>query len=265
MTSFATTSSGTRIAYFTAGRPWRPALVFTHSLGSDHRMWDPQVQTLKSQYFIVSIDNIGHGESEVPPGDYSISGMAAAVLAVADAAELEQFHYCGLSVGGITGQWLGVHHPDRLLSLTLSNTAAKIGTAELWQERIITARDQGMSALVDGVIARWFSPGFADGHPAEFAVARSTLLTTDPIGYAGVCAALRDGDLRDAVGDIEVPTLVIGGLTDQATPIEQARSLHDAIAGSRLVELAAAHLSNLDSEAEFTTALDQFLAAPTPG
>ncbi len=96
-------------------------------------MWAPQVQVLKSQYFIVSIDNIGHGESDVPLGDYSVPDMAVAVLTVADAAGLERFHYCGLSVGGITGQWLGVHHPDRLLSLTLSNTAAKIGTPELWQ------------------------------------------------------------------------------------------------------------------------------------
>ncbi len=228
MTSFATTSSGTRVAYFTAGRPWRPALILTHSLGSDHRMWDPQVQALKSQYFIVSIDNIGHGESDVPAGDYSIPDMADAVLAVAEAAELEQFHYCGLSVGGITGQWLGVHHGDRLLSLTLSNTAAKIGTPELWQERITTARNQGMSALVDGVIARWFSPGFADDHPEQFALARATLLATDPNGYAGVSAALRDGDLRHLVDAIAVPTLVIGGLVDQATPIDQARLLHEA-------------------------------------
>jgi 3-oxoadipate enol-lactonase len=264
MTSFATTPTGNRIAYATAGRPWRPAVVFTHSLGSDHRMWDLQVAALKSQYFIVAIDNIGHGESDVVAGDYSIPDMAAAVLSVADAAELTQFHYCGLSVGGITGQWLGVHHADRLLSLTLSNTAAKIGAAEVWDERIGTAQSLGMGALVDGVIARWFSPGFADAHPEQFAVARSTLLATDPNGYAGVCAALRDGDLRDAVGAITVPTLVIGGLSDQAAPIEQTRWLHGEIAGSRILELDAAHLSNLDRAAEFTAALDRFLAEVTP-
>ena len=140
MTSFATTKRGTRVAYTTAGRPWRPSLVFTHSLGSDHHMWEPQVRALKEQYYIVSIDNIGHGESDVPTGDYSIADMADAVLAVADAAELERFHYCGLSVGGITGLWLAVHHAERLLSLTLCNTAAKIGAAELWSERIDIAR-----------------------------------------------------------------------------------------------------------------------------
>ncbi len=264
MTSFATTSAGTRIAYETGGRPWRPALIFTHSLGSDHRMWESQVQTLKNQYFIVAIDNIGHGESDVPAGDYSVSDFADAVLAVAAAAELERFHYCGLSVGGLTGQWLGVHHADRLLSLTLSNTAAKIGTAELWDERIGIARTQGMGALVDGVIARWFSPDFAQHHPEQFARARATLLATDPNGYAGVSAALRDADLRDAVGSIAVPTLVIGGLSDLATPIEQARWLHEQIKGSRLVELEAAHLSNLDREPEFTEALDRFLGETTP-
>jgi 3-oxoadipate enol-lactonase len=114
------------------------------------------------------------------------------------------------------------------------------------------------------VIARWFSMDFAEREPRRFADARTTLLATDPIGYAGVCAALRDSDLREQVGSIALPTLVIGGTNDQATPIEQARWLHQQIAGSRLVELDAAHLSNLDREAEFTAALDQFLGATTP-
>ncbi|HEY4610273.1 MAG TPA: alpha/beta fold hydrolase, partial [Ilumatobacteraceae bacterium] len=119
MTSFATTSAGSRIAYFESGRPWRPSLVLTHSLGSDHRMWAPQIEALKSDYFIIAIDNIGHGESSVPSGDYSVSDFAEAVIAVADAAELERFHFCGLSVGGITGLLVAAHHPDRLLSLTV--------------------------------------------------------------------------------------------------------------------------------------------------
>jgi 3-oxoadipate enol-lactonase len=196
----------------------------------------------------------------VPVGDYTVADMAAGVLAVADAEQLERFHYCGLSVGGITGQYLGVHHAGRLLSLTVSNTAAKIGTPDLWSERIGIARSQGMGALVDGVIARWFSPDFAERNPQRFALAKETFLATDPNGYAGVCAALRDGDLRDAVGSIALPTMVIGGTNDQATPIEQARWLHDQIEGSRLVELDAAHLSNLDRQPEFTAVLEQFLA-----
>jgi 3-oxoadipate enol-lactonase len=261
MSSFATTPSGNRVAYFTAGRPWRPALVLTHSLGSDHHMWDAQIASLKSQYYIVAVDNIGHGESDAPDGDYTVEQMADCVVAVADAAELEQFHYCGLSVGGITGQWLGVHHAERLLSLTLSNTAAKIGATETWQERIDIARTRGMSGLIDTVIARWFSEGFEQRHPETFAAARATLAATNPTGYAGVCAALRDGDLRDEVASIVVPTLIIGGVNDLATPIVQARWLHTQIAGSQLVELDAAHLSNLDRETEFTAALDGFLAS----
>jgi 3-oxoadipate enol-lactonase len=264
MTSFATTPAGTRVAYATAGRPWRPSLVFTHSLGSDHHMWEPQVLALKEQYYIVSIDNIGHGDSDVPTGDYSVADMAAGVLAVADAESLERFHYCGLSVGGMTGQFLGVHHGDRLVSLTLSNTAAKVGAPDLWDERIDIAKSQGMAGLVDGVIARWFSPHFADQQPERYATARTTFLGTDPNGYAGVCAALRDTDLREIAGSITVPTMVIGGTADQATPIEQAHWLHDQIAGSRLVELEAAHLSNLDRDVEFTAALDQFLSSTTP-
>ena len=115
MTSFATTSTGTRIAYFVSGREWRPSLVLTHSLGSDHNMWDPQIEALQDQYYIVAIDNLGHGESDAPVGDYTVTDLAAAVTAVADATELERFHYCGLSVGGITGVQLATHHADRLL------------------------------------------------------------------------------------------------------------------------------------------------------
>lgn len=260
MTSFATTSAGTRVAYFVAGRPWRPSLIFTHSLGTDHHMWDLQVRALKDQFYIVSIDSLGHGRSDVPGGDYTIAEMAATVMAVADADELDRFHYCGLSVGGITGQYLAIEHPERLLSLTLCNTAARIGAPEMWHERSRTATSRGMSALADSVMERWFSPLYAERHPEQFAQMRDTLLATDPVGYAGVCAALRDGDLSDVVSSITTPTLVIGGSADQATPIEQARWLHSQIKTSRLVELSAAHLSNIDSEPEFTAALGRFLA-----
>lgn len=259
MTSFATTSTGARVAYETTGRPWRPALVLTHSLGSDHHLWRAQMEALKSQYFIVAVDHLGHGESEVPAGDYSVEQLAAVIMAAADAAELDRFHYCGLSVGGLAGQWIATHHPERLLSLTLSNTAAKIGTAELWQERIDIARSQGIAPLVDGVMARWFASDFADTNPDQFARSKATLLGTDPNGYAGVCAAIRDADLRGAASSIAVPTLVIGGTRDLATPVEQARWLHEQIADSRLVELDAAHLGNLDCAEQFTSTLDEFL------
>jgi 3-oxoadipate enol-lactonase len=146
----------------------------------------------------------------------------------------------------------------------LCNTAAKIGAAETWQERIDIARNQGMAGLVDTVIARWFSEGFEQSHPEAFAAARATLAATNPVGYAGVCAALRDADLRDVVASIAVPTLVIGGVNDLATPIDQARWLHTQIAGSQLVELDAAHLSNLDRKTEFTAALDSFLSNISP-
>ena len=171
-------------------------------------------------------------------------------------------------------QWL-VHHAHRLLSLTLSNTAAKIGTAELWDERIHLARTQGMGALVDGVIARWFSPGFAEHHPEQFARAKATLLAkkkrmqknngTDRSCYAGVSAALRDSDLRDAVGSITVPTLVIGGVSDQAAPIQQARWLHEQITGSRHRREAVAHLCNRPrKKSRVHNSADQFLVETTP-
>jgi 3-oxoadipate enol-lactonase len=230
-------------------------------LGSDHHLWRAQVDALESQYFIVSVDHLGHGESDVPAGDYTVEQLATAILSAADAAEVQQFHYCGLSVGGVAGQWIAAHHPQRLLSLTLSNTAAKIGSADLWQERIDVARSQGLAPLVDAVMARWFAADFASTHPEQFAESKATLLATDPNGYAGVCAALRDADLRDSAASITAPTLVIGGTRDLATPVEQARWLHEQISGSRLVELDAAHIGPLDCAAQFTATLDEFLAS----
>jgi len=264
MTSFATTSTGTRIAYFAAGRPSRPALVLAHSLGADHRMWVPQIDALSNEYFTVAIDNIGQGASSAPTGDYSVADFVEAAIAVADAENLERFHFCGLSGGGITGLLLAARHPDRLLSLTVCNSGARIGTADLWNKRIEIARTQGMAALVDGVIARWFSADFPEREPQWYEQAKATLLATDPNGYAGTCAALRDGDLTKDVSSISTPALVIGGLQDQAAPIEQSRWLHDHIDASRLVELDAAHLSNLDRADEFTSALTDFVASTTP-
>lgn len=264
MTSFATNSNGTRIAYSTTGRPWRAAVILTHSLGSDRRMWQPQAAVLAETYYVISVDNIGHGESDVPAGDYSVAQMADGVLAVADSEEVEAFHFCGLSVGGLTGQWIATRHDERLLSLTLSNTGAKIGTAELWNGRIETARSVGMDGLVDAVVERWFSPDFPERDPETFAQARATLRATDPNGYAGVCAAIRDADLTGDLANITAPTLIVGGLRDQATPVEQARELHRAISASRLVELDAAHISNLDRREEFTAALERFIRETTP-
>jgi 3-oxoadipate enol-lactonase len=252
-------SEGAEIAWEAVGLEGAPTLVFTHSLGADRSMWRPQVAALQDRYRILLIDTRGHGRSAAPEGPSSIEQLGNDVLRVADENGAESFDYCGISLGGITGLWLAVHHRARLRSLVAANTAARIGSAETWQDRIAAVRAGGMEAIRETVIGRWFSPGFAESHPDWFAEANVVFAATDPTGYAGCCSALAVADLRDEISSIAVPVLVIGGSRDLATPPAEAERLHDAIAGSELTVLDAAHLSNLDRHEEFTERLLLFL------
>lgn len=236
-----------------------PAVILVHSLGCDRRMWQAQVAALSPSFRVVAVDIRGHGRGEVPDGDYTLDQLGRDVVDVADALSLDAFHYCGLSIGGLIGQWLGLNASARLRSLTLCNTGAKISEIERWNERIEVARTQGMPALVDAVIERWFTPDFITSHPDDIARARDWLLETDARGYAGCCAAIRGADLRSEVRAVTTRTLVIGGTGDIATPPEQSEFLHEQIAASELKLLDAGHLSNIEREPEFTEALLGFL------
>jgi 3-oxoadipate enol-lactonase len=237
-----------------------PPVILVHSLGCDRRMWRAQVEALSATFRVIAVDIRGHGVSAVSDGDYTLEQLGRDVIDVADALALDTFHYCGLSIGGLIGQWLGLNAADRLRSLTLCNTGAKISEVERWNERIEVARTQGMAALVDAVIERWFTPAFIANHPDDIAGARQWLLETDAGGYAGCCAAIRGADLRDEVLAVTTRTLVIGGTGDVATPPEQSEFLHEQIKGSQLKLLDAGHLSNIEQEADFTDALLEFLA-----
>jgi 3-oxoadipate enol-lactonase len=252
---------GAEIAWEAVGPDDAPVLVFTHSLGSDRSMWRPQVAALQDRYRVVVIDTRGHGRSAAPDGQYSIEQLGNDVLQVADDSRAASFHYCGISLGGITGLWLAIQHPHRVRSLVAANTAARIGSADTWQARIDAIRAGGMEVIRETVIGRWFSPGFAASHPDWFAEANAVFAATNPIGYIGCCAALAVADLRDVVPSITVPVLVIGGSLDLATPPADAEWLHAAIGGSELTVFdGAAHLSNLDRHEEFTARLRRFLA-----
>jgi 3-oxoadipate enol-lactonase len=256
-----TASDGTELGFEVRGADDAPALVFAHSLGADRSMWRPQVEALENRYRIVLVDFRGHGRSAAPEGPYSIALLGDDVLRIADAAGAATFHFCGISLGGITGLWLAVHHPERVLSLVAANTAARIGSVESWEERVAAVRTGGTDSIREAVIGRWFAPGFMDGHPDWFAQASRVFSATDPAGYIGCCGALAVADLRAEVPAITAPVLVVGGSLDQATPPADAEWLHGAIAGSELTMLdGAAHLSNLDHADEFTQRLTRFLA-----
>jgi 3-oxoadipate enol-lactonase len=250
---------GARIHYEIEGPEDGPVLLLSNSLGTDLGMWSPQIPSLAARYRVLRYDSRGHGRSEAPEGPYTIDMLGQDAVAVLDAAGVERALFCGLSKGGMVGQWLGVNAPDRVGRLVLANTAAFIGAPEVWNQRIETVRAQGMAAIVPGVIDRWFTKPFQERAPDSVARIRDMLLATDPEGYAACCAAVRDMDQRQTIGAIRVPTLVIAGRHDLATSPEQGRLIADTIPGARFLELDAAHLSNIEAEAAFTRALLEFL------
>ena len=224
-------------------------------------MWDWQIPEFSREFRVLRYDQRGHGKSSVSPGPYSIEQLGCDVLALVDRLGIERFCFCGLSMGGMVGQWLGVESPERLTGLVLCNTAAKIGTIESWNTRIELVLKGGVEAAIPLVLDRWFTPDFQKNEPDVVARNREMLVSTSPAGYVAGCAAVRDMDQREAVHNICVRTLVIAGAHDPVTPPAEGRYLADNIAGASYVELAAAHLSNVEAPAEFNSAVLQFLVA----
>jgi len=238
-----------------------PVVVLSNSLGTDFAMWDPQVASLAHSFRVVRYDQRGHGKSAVTPGPYSIARLGQDVVGLLDALAIERAHFCGLSLGGMTGMWLGIHAPSRLRRLVLANTAARIGNPDNYNTRIEKVRTGGIASVSQAVLERWFTPSFIAEHPDRIAAMRQMMERTPVDGYVGCCAAVRDMDQRDEVALIGAPTLVIAGMHDLATPAADGRVLADRIKGANYVELDGAHLSNIEAAPAFTAALMDFLNA----
>jgi 3-oxoadipate enol-lactonase len=236
-----------------------PVLVLSNSLGTNLAMWDVQMPALTARFRVLRYDTRGHGSSTVTPGAYSIEMLARDVLALLDALKIKRAHFCGLSMGGMTGMWLGAHVPERIDRLVLANTAPKIGSAETWNARIESVRQGGMEAIADAVLGLWFTAGFRARAPETVARMRSMLTATPAEGYIESCAAIRDMDHSNAISSIRCPTLVIAGAHDAATPPAAGREMAQKIPGARCVELDAAHISNVEAADRFTAATITFL------
>ncbi|HWY41864.1 MAG TPA: 3-oxoadipate enol-lactonase [Candidatus Sulfotelmatobacter sp.] len=250
-----------RIHYSLTGTESAPVLVLSNSLGANFSMWDPQLPAFSSRFRLLRYDTRGHGQSSAPPGPYSIKLLANDVLRLIDALHLDRFHFCGLSMGGQIGLWLGLHSKDRLQKLVLCNTGAKIGTSESWNTRINAVLASGMKDVAAPVASRWFTPEFQSAQPEIFASALKMLESANLQGYAACCAALRDFDLRNELHSINVSTLVITGAHDPSTPPADGRYIAEKIPGARCVELNAAHLSNIGDADRFTSEVENFLSA----
>jgi 3-oxoadipate enol-lactonase len=237
-----------------------PVLIFSNSLGTDFSMWDPQMAELAQHFRILRYDTRGHGQSSVTAGDYTIEQLGRDVLGLLDTLKVERVHFCGLSMGGAIGIWMGIHAPNRLDRLVLSNTAARIGTKELWNARIEKVRKEGMKPVAAAVIERWFTPEFRASSPDQVVTAQRMIENTPPAGYSACCAAVRDVDLRDAVAKIKTPTLIIYGGKDPVTLAADVEFLAERIQGAAKVELNAAHLSNVEQASAFTEAVSNFFS-----
>jgi 3-oxoadipate enol-lactonase len=258
--SFFKTGDGVKIAYTVDGAEDRPALVLSNSIGTNFRMWDDQIGQFAQYFRVVRYDFRGHGASDVPAGAYSEARLGRDVLELLDWLELERAHFLGLSLGGIVGQWLGVHAPARIDRLILSNTAAYLGPPERWNEAIaavLAAPD--MKATAEAFIGNWFPNAMVAEGGTIVQRFREMLLNTPQQGLAGCWAAVRDMDMRRTAALIPNPTLVIAGQFDTVTSLDQGRELASIIPQARLKIFPAVHLSNVECPAEFAEVVLEFL------
>jgi 3-oxoadipate enol-lactonase/4-carboxymuconolactone decarboxylase len=256
--------SDTTCFYRIDGVDAAPVVVFAHSLGLDHGQWDAQAADLQNHFRVVRYDLRGHGASGVTFGDYSIERLGRDALALLDGLALPRVAWCGLSLGGMIGQWLGANAPERLTHLVLANTCPRLTDPSTMETRRMAVNQGGLAAVESLVMSRFFSPPVLAAAGPEVARAKRTLLATNPVGYANCCAAIRDMDLTPLLGRIKVPTLVISGDRDVSMPWpDHGEKLVRAIPGARAVRLDAAHISNLEKPRSFTSALFDFLI-PAP-
>ena len=241
------------------GRDEAPALILSNSLGTNLRMWDDQAPEFAKHFRLVRYDRRGHGQSGVPQGPYSMERFGRDVLDIADALDIETFNWCGLSMGGMVGQWLGANAPDRVEKLVLSNTNSFYPDKAAWNDRIKFVTEKGLAAMVDTNMQRWFTEGFRKRAPQTVDRMRDIFVTTKIPGYVACCQAIAAMDFRDSNTNIEAPTMVIVGSQDVATPPTAGETIRQQIKGAEIVSLEAAHISNMEQPEAYTKAVLNFL------
>jgi len=255
--------NGVDIHYELSGRDGAPVVALSHSLGSSSIMWDPQLAALEADYRVLRIDTRGHGGSAAPDIAYDLDMLGNDAASVLDALGIGRVHWVGLSMGGMIGQNLALRMPHRLASLVLCDTTARIPPEALpmWDDRIAAARDEGMSALTESTMQRWFTPDYLRDDPPAVVPIRRQFEATPAAGFIGCCHAIRALDYLDRLDGLSLPTLIIVGADDPSTTVAAAEAMHERIGGSELAVLASAsHLSNVEQPEAFTKALLPFLS-----
>jgi 3-oxoadipate enol-lactonase/4-carboxymuconolactone decarboxylase len=245
--------------YKIQGTPNSPVLVFSNSLGANMSMWDELVPYLLPYFRVLQYDTRGHGGSEVTSEPYDIALLGQDLIDLLDNLAIDKVYFCGLSMGGLIGQWLGINHPERILKLIISNTDSKIGTAEAWNNRIKTITVDGMSAIVDGTLERWFTDDFRKTNPIRVQETKEMFLATQNLGYTNCCAAIREADFRQKIKEIELETLLITGDEDTVTTVEAANKMALVIPNSKVAILNARHLASTELPEIYAQLLIDFI------
>ena len=255
-------SGGARITYEVTGPAGAPPLLLVNSIGATRDvLWARQVPAFSRAFRVITYDPRGHGQSSSPPGEYTLDDLGRDAVAVLDAAGVERAHVCGISMGGITVLWLGIHAPGRVNRLVAANTAARIGSLQSWSDRIALVRAEGLDGVAEQAMPRWFTEPFRQRDPETIERFRQMVATNSKDGYLGGCAALRDGGLRDALPRITSPLLGIAGAEDLLTPPEALAFVRDQVRGATLQTLPCSHLSNVERSEEFNESVLTFLAS----
>jgi 3-oxoadipate enol-lactonase len=236
-----------------------PVLMLSNSLGTNLHMWDDQAPAWSRHFRLVRYDRRGHGKSSVPQGPYTMERLGRDVLAVLDTLNISKINWCGLSMGGMVGQWLGANAPNRIDKLILSNTSSYFADKSIWEGRLKTVREKGLAAIVDTNMERWFTKEFRDRNPQAMARMREMFLATKPEGYLGCGEGIRDMDHRPLLAKISAPALVIAGKHDPATTLEANEFIKQHIPAAKLAVLETAHIANVEEPQLYTDTVLKFL------
>lgn len=253
------TSNDAQINYQTFGDAAKPALVFSNSLGTNFKMWQPQIDFFAQDHFVICYDTRGHGASSAPQGPYSIDQLGQDVVNLLDHLNIEKAAFCGISMGGLTGQWLAINRPERFNQVVVCNTAAKIGQEKAWLERASLVREQGLTPIASTAAGRWFTEAFVQSNPDIITKLSNDLGAGSPEGYASCCEALAKADLREQLKQVKIPVFIIAGQQDPVTTMEDGLFIQKQIFNSQLFNINASHISNLEQPEDFNNTIINFL------
>nr|MBP8207534.1 3-oxoadipate enol-lactonase [Acinetobacter sp.] len=252
-------SNDAEINYQTFGDASQPAIIFSNSLGTQFNMWQPQISFFEKKFYVICYDTRGHGASSAPQGPYSIEQLGTDVVHLLDHLNIEKASFCGISMGGLTGQWLAIHHPERFNHVIVCNTAAKIGQEQAWNDRAQLVREQGLKPIAETAASRWFTEPFIRSNTAIVESLSNDLGAGSPEGYASCCEALAKADVREQLKNITIPTLVVAGQKDPVTTVADAQYIINHVRSSSLFEINASHISNIEQPKAFNQAIFSFL------